>query len=335
MVSIIVPCFNEEKAIGACLRSILAQTYTRSKLQIIVVDGNSNDKTREVIHDMAKDGDIVLLDNPRRTPPYALNIGLKAATGDLIMRVDGHTILAPDYVDICVSTLLSGDYDCVGGAIRNRFSSSMGMINAAILGSRFGVGNSEFRTAKKRMLVDTAAFGVYRRAVFDKIGIFNENLSRNQDIEFNQRLIKAGGQILLEPRAVAYYQVRETLKGLMQQGYVNGKWNVISIKIAGNHLKLRHFIPMIFVTMLSLSTVISLFTWIPLAVISITYGLFLLVATFDMAKNVEPKCIVLLPFATALLHLSYGCGSWAAVFDIGNNKKKVIVGDRREAACSD
>jgi glycosyltransferase involved in cell wall biosynthesis len=335
MVSIIVPCFNEEKAIGACLRSILAQTYTRSKLQIIVVDGNSNDKTREVIHDMAKDGDIVLLDNPRRTPPYALNIGLKAATGDLIMRVDGHTILAPDYVDICVSTLLSGDYDCVGGAIRNRFSSSMGMINAAILGSRFGVGNSEFRIAKKRMLVDTAAFGVYRRAVFDKIGIFNENLSRNQDIEFNQRLIKAGGQILLEPRAVAYYQVRETLKGLMQQGYVNGKWNVISIRIAGNHLKLRHFIPMIFVTMLSLSTVISLFTWIPLAVISITYGLFLLVATFDMAKNVEPKCIVLLPFATALLHLSYGCGSWAAVFDTGNNKKKVIVGDRREAACSD
>jgi len=335
MVSIIVPCFNEEKAIGACLRSILAQTYTRSKLQIIVVDGNSNDKTREVIQDITKDGDIILLDNPLRTPPYALNIGLKAAIGDLIMRVDGHTILAPDYVEICVAALISGDYDCVGGAIRNRFSTAMGMVNAAVLGSRFGVGNSDFRTAKKRMLVDTVAFGVYRRTVFDKIGLFNENLSRNQDIEFNQRLIKAGGRILLEPRAIAFYQVRETLKGLMEQGYVNGKWNIISTRIAGSHLKLRHFIPMIFVTMLGLALAISLLTWVPLAALSIAYGLFLLTATFDMAQDVKPKVIVLLPFATALLHLSYGCGSWAAVFDAGNNKKKVMVGDRREAACSD
>lgn len=315
MVTVIIPCFNEEKIISDCLNSILNQTYPQDQVQIIAVDGGSTDGTLEIVRTLARLNPILLLDNPKRTPPHALNLGLKAAVGDIIMRVDGHTTLAPDYLEICVSSLLSGSYDCVGGVVKNCFKTRMGMVNAAILGSKFGVGNSQFRTGKKRALVDTVAFGAYRREVFQRIGCFNEALSRNQDIEFNQRLIRAGGRILMEPEAQAFYHVRETLSGLIKQGFGNGLWNLKSTKIAGNHLRLRHFTPMIFVGTIAVCLALFPVTPIPLAVLGVVYGLFLLAASVDMACRVDLGGILLLPIATALLHLAYGLGSWVAIVE--------------------
>ncbi|GJQ23461.1 MAG: hypothetical protein HBSAPP01_12510 [Candidatus Brocadia sapporoensis] len=207
-ISIIIPSRNEEKFIDKCLDSIIAQDYSKEKLEILVVDGMSNDKTREFIKGYSKQHRYIkLLDNPGKIVPTAMNTGIRDAHGEIIIRMDAHNIYEKDYVSKCVKYLQEYNVDNVGG-IWVTLPGSNTLIAQSIafaLSHPFGVGNAYFRIGSKEpRYVDTVPFGCYKREVFQRIGLFDEDLVRNQDDEFNLRLTKNGGKLLLVPDIVSY-----------------------------------------------------------------------------------------------------------------------------------
>ena len=198
MISVICPIYNEERYIGKCIDSVLEQDYSKEDMEVLFVDGMSTDRTREIVVEYAGRYPFVrLLDNPGRIVPAALNIGIGAAKGEVIIRLDAHAIYPKNYFSVLVRKLNELRADSVGGVCRTLpvRDTSVCRAIAMALSSSFGMGNSYFRIgATKEMCVDTVPFGCFRREVFDKIGLFDEELVRNQDDEFNGRIVKNGGQ---------------------------------------------------------------------------------------------------------------------------------------------
>ncbi|MGZ8892846.1 MAG: glycosyltransferase family 2 protein [Halobacteriota archaeon] len=224
LVTIIIPCRNEVRHIASCLESLIGNSFTKDRMQILVVDGMSDDGTRDQIGVfLAKYPFVQLLDNIRQITPAALNVGIRKARGDIIIRVDAHARYPSNYVEKLLEWMDKTSADNVGGVVVTRPGRD-GLIAEAIaiaMSHPFGVGNSYFRIGTKEpRWVDTVPFGCYKRAVFDKIGMFDEELVRNQDDEFNSRLIKAGGKILLIPDVKIEYMGRESLRHV---------WNVLAV----------------------------------------------------------------------------------------------------------
>jgi len=319
-VSVIIPCRNERNYISRCVESILKNGYS-GPLDIIIIDGMSDDGTREVLQGIkAGNNGLKVLDNPLRITPIAVNLGLWAAQGDVVLIVGAHCELGPGYISTVVRQLLSHkDIGCVGGRTTPRVEG--GAIKeaiAAVLGSRFGVGNSYFRILGSKVReVDTVAFGAYRREVFEKIGWFDERLVRNQDIEFNYRLRKAGYRILLDPSVEVYYNPRRSIKAFWRQNFCNGIWNIITWKLVPGSLSWRHFVPLVFVMALFLSGFGAIFwNWARLL-------FFLVCASYLFADVTESLCIALGNrklsllfsfFVFPMLHFSYGLGSLWGIF---------------------
>ena len=216
MVSIIIPCRDERRFIEKCLLSIIANDYPKESLQVLVVDGMSEDGTREILNQFSgKYPFIKMLDNPKKIVPVALNIGIKQARGNVIIRMDAHNVYGKDYISKCVKYLRKYNIDNVGGICitlpgRNTL---LAQSIALALSHPFGVGNAHFRIGLKGpKYVDTVPFGCYKREVFEKIGLFDEDLVRNQDDELNVRLQRNGGKILLVPEIVSYYYARDSLE---------------------------------------------------------------------------------------------------------------------------
>lgn len=223
-VSILVPVRNEERSIERCLYSIAAQSYPRDRIEVLVIDGMSQDRTRAIISRFAAETsiDLRLFDNPRLIPAAALNIGLQHARGDLILRVDGHAALGAGYLQRCVQALDQHAAECAGGVLLNEGYGTVGRAIAAAMSSPFGVGGARFRTGGAAGETDTVAFGVYRSDVFDHLGGFDESLVGGEDDEFNYRLRDAGGLIVLVPDAIAAYTVRGDLRSLARQYFRYG-----------------------------------------------------------------------------------------------------------------
>ena len=328
-VSIIIPCRNEERFIGKCLDSILLNGYPKEKLEILAVDGMSDDKTRATIKEYReKHPYIKLLDNPGKIVPTALNLGIQKAQGAVIMRLDAHNSYEKDYITKCVAYLQNYPVDNVGG-ILTTLPGSNTLIAKSIsiaLSSPFGVGNAYFRIGlKEPKYVDTVPFGCYRRDVFDKVGLFNENLVRNQDIEFNLRLKKAGGKILLAPEIVSYYYARSTIKGLFEQNFKNGFWVLYSTRYAKIPFSLRHLIPFFFVLSLLgsifLACCIESFIYLFFFVMGI-YLAATVYYSFKIFLKEGLKHFFILPVVFATLHLSYGFGSFWGMFALIKRVKR-------------
>jgi len=320
-VSIIIPSRNEKKFIGKCLDSIIAQYYPKDKIEVIVVDGMSEDKTREIIKKYVEHYSFIkMLNNPRKIVPAALNIGIQHAKGEIIIRMDAHTVYNNDYVQKCVEYLLKYNIDNVGGIWKTRpgEDSVIARSIAFALSHPFGVGNSHFRIgSSKPRLVDTVPFGCYRKEIFNEIGYFNENLVRNQDIEFNRRLKKAGKKTLLAPDIISYYYARSTLKNLAKNNLWNGFWVIYSNRFASMPFSARHLVPFIFILILISSFALSffselfLYTFILSAVTYLTVNSF-----FSLYISLKHGIKYLVPIicAFSILHLSYGIGSlWGLI----------------------
>ncbi len=316
MITIIIPCRNEEKFIGKCLDSIIINDYPKDELEVLVVDGISNDKTRNIVKEyMQKYQFIKLLDNTEKIAPTALNIGIESARGEIIIRMDAHNIYQNDYIGKCVRYLREFNVDNVGGTWVTLsgndtiFAKSI----AFALAHSFGVGNSYFRTGlKEPRYVDTVPFGCYKREVFNKLGLFNTNLVRNQDIEFNLRLKQAGGKILLVPDIVSYYHARHTLKDLFKQNFWNGFWVIYSLKFAKLPFSLRHLIPFAFVTSFLSSLILSLFHLPFIYIFGFIIGTYLIANIFfsfqlSLKNGLRYFPVLISTFST--LHFSYGLGS--------------------------
>ena len=320
MVSVMVPCRNEAAFIERCLGSVLASDYPREQMEVIVADGMSDDGTRERIGRYASlDSRVRCIDNPRRTTPAALNRGIRAARGEVIVRLDGHAAIAPDYIARAVKHLESTGADCVGGRMRTLVSGP-GMFAAAIgiaLAHPFGVGSAYFRIARESQpprFVDTVFGACWKKEIFDRLGGFDERLERSQDIEFSARLRRAGGKILLAPDMRIDYYAPRTLGRFLRQSWINGMWAILPCASSGGMpVRWRHLAPLAFVLGLAASVAAS--PWIgrwALAAMA-SYAAANLAASIAAAwKHRRPCFAFLLPLVFAGLHLAYGAGSaWA------------------------
>ncbi|MCP4229491.1 MAG: glycosyltransferase [bacterium] len=310
-VSVLVPVRNEERHIENTLTRLLEQDYPN--FELIIVDGDSDDATASKIENsISENGKLILLHIPRRIAASGLNVGLERATGDIIFRVDGHTEVPPDFISKSVELLSENpDVDCVGGYGEHVGKGPIGKAIAAAMTSVFGVGNAYFRVSRKKRLVDTLAFGAYRREVFDRIGNFDERLIRNQDDEFNARLRRSGGKILMSPEITYRYFPRGKLGALFTQYYQYGLWKArVASQMFKGYLLPRHLIPPLFLIYIFLAmvavpilAVLGLPWWIPLIPVAV-YVLLSLFYSIRADWRLSPLVALVFP----VLHLSYGLG---------------------------
>jgi GT2 family glycosyltransferase len=298
-------------------------------LEILVIDGKSTDRTREIVEQYVKRHSFVrLLDNHKRILASAWNIGIRNSQGEIIMALNAHGVFRKEYISKCVKYLKEYDADYVGGIIittpRNDTEIERGIATA--LSHPFGVGNSYFRIGSERPTwADTAAFGGYRKGIFEKTGLFNEELARSQDMEFHLRLKKAGGRILLAPDMVCDYYIRSSFKEFCRDYFINGFWAIYPFKFAAMAVSWRHLIPLMFVMSLMISSILwllsSYFKWILLFILGL-YVLINLCFSFNLAfKKRNPQYILLMPLLFTILHLGYGLGSfYAGVKVLGSRK---------------
>lgn len=327
-VTIIIPCRNEEEFIGKCFDSIIAQSYPKDKLEVLIVDGMSRDGTREIVKKYTKEYPFIkLLDNINKITPASFNIGIRYSTGDIILIMGAHATYESEYVSKCISYLIKYNADNVGGIwkIVPRDESLTGKAIAAITSSPFGAGNAHYRTGslKQPMWVDTVFGGCYKKQIFERIGLFNENLVRTQDLEFHLRLKKAGGKILLVPDIITYYYVRSDLKSFCEYNFTNSFWVTYPRRFL-NYIPAswRHFVPMIFVVSLMISMILSIFSVFPLAMITISYLIALLFFTSVIVyRKKDVKLLYVVPLLFPLLHISYGLGSlWGLIRSFGKRR---------------
>jgi len=322
-ISIIIPTLNEERYIQNCLDSILDSDYDRNRMEILVVDGMSSDKTREIVQSyIQKYNFIKLIDNAKKIVPIAMNIGIKQALGEYIIRLDAHASYPKDYFSKLIKWHKKLDADNVGAVIKTKVKNNTPKANsiAKVLSCKFGVGNSDFRVGvDEPKEVDTVPFGCYKKGVFKKYGYYDEWLERNQDIELNKRILSGGGKIYLVPDVTCTYYARETLKDLAKNNYANGRWNILTAYYTGSlrSLSLRHFIPLFFVLSLLLSPLFSLaeprLLW--LGVLSL-FSYLSLVIIVSLKLRDKQTTIWDLVTTFLILHLSYGMGSLVGMFQI-------------------
>lgn len=316
-VAVVIPCRNEENYIQKCVNSVLNSNYPKHLIEVYVVDGLSDDRTIEIVEEISKvNSNVVLLKNEKQTTPFALNIGLKYSNADVKIILGAHAEVDPDFIAENVKVLLDHpEVGCAGGIIENVYENVTARQIGLAMSSVFGVGNAHFRTGAKEGYVDTVAFGAYRKVVFEKIGYFDEDLTRNQDDEFNFRLIANGFKIYLSNKIVSKYYVRASFKKLFRQYFQYGYWKVYVNKKHKTVTTLRQLVPMFFVLYLAFGFLLSLA--IPLFFVLYFLGLIIyLSGAFYFALTIsELKDVIYVVYTFILLHLSYGLGYIKGVFD--------------------
>lgn len=322
-VSILIPVHNEAAYIHRCMQAVLAQEYPSHLIEIWIADGNSTDGTREIIADYIRQHpNIYLVDNPGRIVPTGLNLLIPKAKGDIIIRVDGHCVIASDYVSNCVRHLQDENVDGVGGPMHTVGEDVVSEAIAQAMSSKFGVGNSSFRTETgQTKLADTVPFPAYTREIIRKVGLYDEELVRNQDDEYNYRIREAGGKILLAEDVRSTYYSRGSLAKLWRQYFQYGFWKVRVLQKHSRQMSLRQFVPLAFVFSLIVSVIFALIAswgWILLAAIMGLYLLTDLTASMVIAKKQGWRLLRVLPFTFVIIHLGYGLGFLIGLFVFWN-----------------
>lgn len=314
-VSVIMPVYNEEKYIDQCVASLTKQTYSGENIEWLFIDGGSNDKTVDkIIHYNLRNCRILY--NDKRIVTYALNIGVENAVGKYIIRMDAHAEYSEDYIEKCVYYLKTTNADNVGGVAITKGKGFIGEANSEILSSKFGVGNSSFRTENKSGYVDTVPFGAFRREIFDEVGLFNPELPRSEDNDFNSRIRAAGGKVFLSSEINFTYYCRDTVGGLLGQAIKNGNALFLTLRKNPKAMSLRHYIPFLFVLSLIVVPIISFFIplfWLCLIAESSLYLMLDLFFSFCKGKK---KFVLYKLVMYPLFHIAYGIGSLLGMINV-------------------
>ncbi len=320
-VCIIIPTLNEERFIERCLESVFCQSYPADRMDILVVDGGSRDRTRAIVAEiMLRHPNVRLIDNPGKIQSIAFNIGVINSDAPIVIRLDAHAWYDPEYVALCVRHLIDNDrYGNVGGKwkIASPRQTVVSEANAILNRMKFGIGGADFRTGNSAKVVDTVPFGAFRRSVLSEIGPMNERLARGEDNEFNTRIREAGYLIYFDPAIKCRYYARPTFTSSVKQMYANG----LSI---GNLLSdfpravgLRHLIPMLFVLSLAVFSLLSLFFpfvgWL-LVVELILYWSLNVISSIFAGRRCGWRVTILLPVLIFSVHCAYGAGTLVGFF---------------------
>ncbi|PKO07417.1 MAG: glycosyltransferase family 2 protein [Chloroflexi bacterium HGW-Chloroflexi-3] len=317
LVSVIVPCYNEEKNISFLLEALNQQTYPHELVEIIIIDGQSTDKTLTVIDnekEKIKKLRIKVITNPQKNIPSALNIGIRNSSGDIIVRMDAHSIPDPNYIKFCVEDLNNKMGSNVGGrwVIIPGSGSKMGKCISLAASHPFGVGDAKYRYSSEPGYVDTVPFGSFYRTLIDEIGYFNEDLLANEDYEFNVRIRNSGKKIYFDPRIKTQYISRDTILSLSKQYWRYGYWKFRMLRKYPDTIRWRQAIPPLFVTGIILLILMSIFipiVWSLLSIISLLYVLILIIGTLSVIDlKTESYCLFGTPIAIIVMHFSWGLG---------------------------
>jgi len=311
-VSVVVPTRNEKDHIEDCLRSILDQRPPAGDFEIIVADGMSTDGTREILARMEKENPrLHVIDNPARIVSTGLNEAIKAADGTIIVRMDAHTQYASDYIYECVQALETTAADSVGGPWTAKGAGVLSEAIAAAFQCSFAMGGARAHDVNYTGFVDTVYLGCWRREVFDRVGLFDPELVRNQDDEFHLRLTRAGGKIWQSPRIRSWYTPRGSLRAVFKQYMQYGYWKVRVIQKHTIPAAVRHLIPGLFVCSLIVLPLISIWwntaVWLWLAIVGM-YVICTLAASVATARHKGYQILPVLPVVFAMYHFGYGYG---------------------------
>ncbi|MEN9394975.1 MAG: hypothetical protein RL362_1196 [Bacteroidota bacterium] len=313
-IDIVIPCWQEEQYIEKCVLSCLKQDY-KGLINVIVADGGSTDATRNILNQLGKEWpslQVVLHD--LKSTPISLNKGIQSGKGDWVMILGAHSELPQDYLSRCIHNIIENpSIDCIGGWIQNHYHDNTAQIIGWAMSSSFGVGNAHFRTGQQKGFVDTVAFGMYRRICFEKVGLFNEELARNQDDEFNYRFTQAGFKIFLDPTIHCSYFVRSSWRKVSSQYFQYGLWKVYVNVLHRQITTIRQMIPALFVAYMVMATILSItipdwkWLWLSGGIIYLGLG-------YVAASQKSGRHALSILFAFFILHSSYGCGYWQGIF---------------------
>ena len=327
-VSIIIPCRNEENYIEKCVNSFLNQTYPNELIEIIIADGMSTDNTREIIKKISsKNSNVKLIDNKNLSAPSGMNLGIKESKSDIIIIFGAHAYADENFVKENVVSLGNSDIGCAGGVIYTVNNSIKGEAIAEAMSCPFGVGNALFRYSETEAFVDTVGFGAYDRKFIIDIGLFDEELVRNQDDELNYRVQKSGKKILLNPKIKSTYYSRGDFKKLWRQYYQYGFWKVRVIQKHKKPASIRHLIPLMFVLFLFGGGLLSLTSRLIKNLYLIILSLYILLDimfSFKICIKKTFKYFLYLIITFPLLHISYGLGFIFGIFNFYIFKSKKI-----------
>lgn len=322
-VSLIIPCYNEEATIELVLDALYRQTYPRDRFEVVIADGRSSDRTCEKIakfSDQHPDFRVVIVDNPRRIIPAALNAAVEASSGEVVIRLDAHSVPDEHYVEHSVRDLQESKGDNVGGIwiIQPGSSTWLGRSIAAAAGHPFGVGDALYRYASEPQEVDTVPFGAFYRATFVRIGKFDETLQANEDYEFNARLRQAGGKIYLDPAIRSKYFARPNLASLARQYWRYGYWKWRMLKRYPSTLRWRQALPPLFVAGIFVLILAAAFWTMARMALAAVVGLYLLVLTAAAlpiaVRQRDLRLIAGVPLAIMTMHFSWGAGFLYSIF---------------------
>lgn len=335
-LSVICPIYNEGKYIAKCIESILLQDFPKDDMEILFVDGLSTDNTRNIVNEYSnKYKFIKLLDNPHKVVPYAMNIGINNSKGNIIIRLDAHVIYPNNYFTELISKLKYYDADNVGCCCETLpiNDSTTAIAIAETLSSPFGVGNSMFRIGVTHDVeVDTVPFGCYKRSTFDKIGMYDLDLTRNQDDELNARLIAHGGKIMLLSSISVKYFARDTFKKLFKMYYQYGLYKPLVNKKIGKPTTLRQLIPLCFVLGLVIGFILScIFEIVSVVYLTILFLYILIGIIIGIKKAIKYKrleLILSMPYSFFIVHCGYGIGYIVGLYKTLFNKSFSVEANR-------
>lgn len=331
-VSVVIPCYNEVRYIRSCVDSLLNNGFPAESMEIIVVDGGSNDGTLLELEQLKSSwSQVKILSNPARITPRSLNIGVAAAAGKFTLISSAHASFETGYIHALMQVLQQHPEAVAAGGVMETQVKRSNPISESIrtvLMHPVGVGNAKFRTGvKELMAVDTVPFGLYLTEVLKSSGAYDERLIRNHDMELSKRLLRNGGRILLTPEAKCTYFARETFQAMALNNYRNGRWNLKTVWITRtvSSLSLRHFIPLLFVSACFMPVLLALGLWNPMWLLGsagmIGIYWFAIAAVSLGARNDKNRFFWVI-VAFTLLHFSYGIGSLAGLFSLPFTSRK-------------
>jgi succinoglycan biosynthesis protein ExoA len=307
-VTIAMPCLNEESYIEDCVRAALAQDYPRDRMEVIVADGGSRDRTRQILQRLcAEDPRLRVIDNPKRIQSAGMNRIIRRSRGDVLVRMDVHADYAPDYVRRCVEVLHRTGAENVGGAARPRARTFFQRALCAALESPLGVGGSRYRDPDQEGWVETVFNGAFRREVFEKVGAYDDHATTNEDAELNQRIIESGGRVYLSREIVSYYYPRDSLSGLARQYFKYGSGRARTLLKRRKLLSIRPIIPFLMVVaalvLLATSGLHDL-TGFAFGL----YGILTLVEAVRVGRRAGASALPVVWFIFPVMHIAHGLG---------------------------
>lgn len=313
--SVVMPMRNEGKLLEPCLLSLLAQSYPENQFEILVVDGRSSDGSREVVETLTGGRvKLLMLDNAAQHTPSGMNVGIRAARGSIIVIAGAHCVYPQRFIENCAVWLERTGADVVGGPVKTAASSKAfgAQLACAILSSPFGVGNSRFRTSVQEGYVDTVPFGAYRREVFERVGLFNERLIRNQDNDLSARVREAGGKIYMTPALTTVYVPIGSYRDLLRQAFQKSQWHALTWKENRKALGFRHLCPAAFLGIGVFLVLLSPWNVSARGILLALSALYSFLAIWFAAHAEEKRSWavrLVMPFACVPFHFAYGLGT--------------------------